>query len=216
MPLSIKHIIQSLYIGIFFFGMPFFAWSQEENDDKVPQQTDTLISVWDTLPPMASGYDWISYRGKADIVDTGGTRTCNFFFVNRVDSIIYLNISAYGIEVMRAVLTPDSIKYVNKLTYQYYAGTYAPVRLLLNMPVDFAWVQDIFSGHGDERLARSRFACEYHDFVEVDSTRSFFTEMVLKDLNRLVEIRAHLKVTRFDVPGPTGIRIPDNFQELKL
>ena len=34
--------------------------------------------VVDTLPPMASGYQWISYRGKAQIEDTGGVRNCNF------------------------------------------------------------------------------------------------------------------------------------------
>ena len=209
-----KYIVCFFYIGI-FCGMPIFAFSQEPADT-IPSQPDTTLTVLDTLPPMASGYQWLSYRGKADIVDTGGTRTCNFFMVNRVDSIIYLNISAYGIEVMRAVLTPDSVKYVNKLTYQYYCGTYAPLRLLLKRPVDFALVQDIFQGLGDERLDHSRFACEYHDFAAVDSTQSFFTEVVLKDLHQLMEVRAHLKVIRFNVPGPTGIRIPEKFKELKL
>ena len=202
--------------GILLMGMSGCATAQVASDPLVEVQRDTIMAVADTLPPMASEYQWLSYRGKADIVDTGGTRTCNFFFVNRVDSIIYLNVSAYGVEVIRAVLTPDSIKYVNKLTYQYYAGTYAPLRLLLKRQVDFALVQDIFQGYGDERLEHTRFSCEYSDFVAVDSTRSFFTELVLKDLSQLVEINAHLKVIRFDVPGPTGIRIPDKFQELKL
>lgn len=209
-----KYIVCFFLIGIFFW-MPIFAFSQEAADTVVAQ-SDTTLAVMDTLPPLASGYEWISYRGKADIVDTGGTRTCNIFMVNRVDSIIYLNVSAYGIEVMRAVLTPDSVKYVNKLTYQYYCGTYAPLRLLLKMPVDFAFVQDVLNGHGEERLEHSRFACEYHDYAAVDSTQSFFTEMVLKDLHQLTEIRAHLKVIRFNVPGPTGIRIPEKFKELKL
>lgn len=209
-----KYIVCFFSIGI-FFGMPIFAFSQKAADTVVTRP-ETAAAVYDTLPPMASGYEWISYRGKADIVDTGGTRTCNFFMVNRVDSIIYLNISAYGIEVMRAVLTPDSVKYVNKLTYQYYCGTYAPLRLLLKRPVDFALVQDLFQGFGDERLEHSRFACEYHDYAAVDSTQSFFTELVLKDLHQLMEIRAHLKVIRFNVPGPTGIRIPEKFKELKL
>ena len=88
------------------------------------QEVDSVLVASDTtFLPMASGYDWISYRGKADIIDTGGTRTCNFYMVNRIDSILYLNIHAYGIEVMRAVFTPDSITFVNKLTYQYYKGT---------------------------------------------------------------------------------------------
>lgn len=211
-----RNIVHLFYIGIFCIGMPIFSFAQTANDTVPSVSEDTVLSDVDTLPPMASGYQWLSYRGKADVVDTGGTRTCNFFFVNRVDSIIYLNVSAYGIEVIRLVLTPDSIKYVNKLTYQYYAGTYAPLRLLLKRSVDFALLQDIFQGYGDERLEHTRFSCEYHDFAAVDSTRSFFTELILKDLNQLVEINAHLKVIRFDVPGPTGIRIPDKFQELKL
>ena len=210
----LKHIVHFSFIGILLFGMPVLAFSQTESTTEA--QTTEAISQLDTLPPLASGYQWLSYRGKADIVDTGGTRTCNIFMVNRVDSIIYLNVSAYGIEVMRAVLTPDSVKYVNKLTYQYYCGTYAPLRLLLKRPVDFALVQDILQGLGDERLDHSRFACEYHNFAAVDSTQLFFTEMVLKDLHQLTEIRAHLKVIRFNVPGPTGIRIPEKFKELKL
>lgn len=205
-----------LCCGVLLMGMSGCATAQVAQDAVSGPQIDTVLASVDTMPPLASGYQWLSYRGKADIVDTGGTRTCNFFFVNRVDSIIYLNVSAYGIEVMRAVLTPDSIKYVNKLTYQYYAGTYAPLRLLLKRPVNFALVQDILQGYGDERLAHSSFSCEYHDFAAMDSTRSFFTEMILKDLNHLVEIQAHLKVIRFDVPGPTGIKIPEKFKELKL
>ncbi len=208
------HTVQ-LFMALLFLGMPFLAGSQTVTDTSQAGLPGAALSAADTLPPMASGYRWLSYRGKADIVDTGGTRTCNFFLVNRVDSILYLNVSAYGIEVMRAVLTPDSIKYVNKLTYQYYCGTYAPLKVLLKRPVDFALVQDIFGGYGDERLQGPRFSCEYHDYAAADSARSFFTELILKDLYQLVEIRAHVKVVRFDVPGPTGIRIPEKFQELK-
>ena len=49
----------------------------------------TAVPVDTTVLPMATGYDWITYRGKADITDTGGTRTCNFYMVNRTDSILY-------------------------------------------------------------------------------------------------------------------------------
>ncbi len=189
-----------MIVGIVMMMMPMIAFSQD---------------LVDTLPPMATGYEWLSYRGNADIADTGGTRSCGFYMVNRVDSILYLNVHAYGIEVMRFVFTPDSAIYVNKLTSQFYRGTYAPLRLLTKMPVDFPFVQAVFNGHADSLLQHQRFSCEYHDFAAVDSTASFFTTLVLKDLDQLVEIRADLKVVRFNVPGPTSIRIPEKFQELK-
>ena len=94
-----------LCCGVLLMGMSGCATAQVIQDTAAEPEIDTVLTEVDTLPPLASGYQWLSYRGKADVVDTGGTRTCNFFFVNRVDSIIYLNVSAYGIEVMRAVLT---------------------------------------------------------------------------------------------------------------
>lgn len=170
----------------------------------------------DTLPPMAKDYRWLSYRGKAELTDTGGTRTCNFFMVNRIDSIIYLNVHASGIEFIRVVFTPDSFTYVNKLTYQYYKGTYAPLRLLTHMPLDFQMIQALFNGNDEQLPKRQKLSFDYRNFVAVDSTQSFFTEFDFKDLDHVLEIRAALKNIRFNIPGPTSIRIPEKFEELKF
>ncbi len=183
---------------LLFVGVPLFAQSV------------------DTLPPMAHDYEWLSYRGKAEVTDTGGTRTCNFFMVNRVDSILYLNVHASGIEFIRVVCTPDSFIYVNKLTYQYYKGTYAPLKLLSHIPLDFQMIQALFNGQ-EERLPQGqKLAFEYRNFAPIDSACSFFTELDFKDLNHVFEIHASLKNIRLNVPGPTSIRIPDKFEELKF
>jgi len=186
------------------------------NTQPVNVQADSMAVVGDTLPPMATGYQWLSYRGKAQIEDTGGVRNCNFYMVNRVDSILYLNVHASGIELIRVVCTPDSFIYVNKLTYQYYKGTYAPLRLLSHLPIDFYMIQALFNGEEEKLPQRQKFSFEYRNFNAVDSTCSFFKEMIFKDLNHVITIRAVLKNIRFNVPGPTAIRIPEKFEELKL
>lgn len=193
-------------LGIMLTIMPFFVRAQFD--------ADTV--ALDTLPPMAVGYDWLCYRGKATLTDTGGTRSFNFNMVNRVDSILYLNIHTYGVEIMRLVCTPDSVIYVNKLTYQYYKGTYQPLRLLLHVPVDFKMVQALFNGNTELLPQQQKLAFEYRNFVALDSTSSFFTEMTFKDLDHLVEIDAAMKLVRLNVPGPTSIRIPEKFEELKF
>lgn len=179
-------------------------------------KTDSI----DTLPPVAQGYRWLTYRGKADVTDPEGTRTCNFYMVNRVDSILYLNLHASGIEFIRVVCTPDSIIYVNKLKYEYYKGTYAPFRRLTGLPIDFNLIQSVFNGNlslEDQAALRFKgFEAEPKEYVALDSTQSFFTELVLQDLNRLIEIDAVMKLVRLDVPGPTAIHIPDKFKELKM
>ncbi len=182
----------------------------------VTQEVADTMDIAIALPPMASNYDWISYRGKVNFTDTGGTRTCNFFMVNRIDSILYLNLHAYGIEVMRIVFTPDSVTYVNKLTYQYYKGGYTPFRLLTRLPVDFQMVQAAFNGDTEKLPQRQKMVFEYSNFTAIDSTQSFFTEMLFKELDHVLEFHAVLKNIKFNTPGPTSIKIPEKFEELKF
>ncbi len=168
-----------------------------------------------TYLPMATGYDWITYRGKLDVTDPGGTHSCNFFMVNRIDSILYLNLHAMGVEVIRVVLTPDSITYVNKLTYQFYQGTYEPFRKFFPFPVDFQLVQAMVNGETEKLPHGQGLSFEYSNFEPVDSTSSFFTEFTFKELNRLVEVQGKIKMIRLNVPGVTRIKIPESFERIE-
>lgn len=198
--------IVSLFAALFLL----YGSADAQSADSVAVPVDT------TVLPMATGYDWVSYRGKADIIDTGGTRTCNFYMVNRTDSILYLNIHAYGVELIRAVFTPDSIKYVNKLTQQYFCDTYTPINKFLPFPFDFQTVQALFNGETEKLPQGKKLSYEYSAFAPVDSTSSFFTEFVFKELNRVIEIRGKIKLIRLNVPGVTSIRIPEKFERITL
>lgn len=172
-------------------------------------------SYRDTLP-VISDYQWITYRGVADITDTGGTRTCNFYLVNRTDSILYLNIHAMGIEIARIVCTQDSITYVNKLTYQYFRDTYDPINKHLPFTLDFQTLQALFNGKQEKLPQRKKFTYEYLDYQPIDSLGLFFTEFIFKDLNRVIEIHGKIKTVRINKPGATTIRIPDKFERITL
>lgn len=205
---KLMHIVSGFMVVASLLLMPSVARSQSV--DTADVAADTIVL------PMATGYDWITYRGKFDLVDTNGTKSGNFYMVNRTDSILYLNIHAYGIEVMRAVFTPDSITYVNKLTYQYYKGTYAPFRRLLPFAFDFQTVQALFNGDTDKLPKGQKLGFEYSAFEPVDSTSSFFTEFVFKELDRLIEVRGKLKVVRLNVPGVTSVKIPEKFDAIEF
>lgn len=199
------------YIYLVLFAMLLsHAGLYAQEADSVTVSADTIVL------PMATGYDWITYRGKADIIDTGGTRTCNFYMVNRTDSILYLNIHAYGVEVMRVVFTPDSVIYVNKLTSQYYRDTYKPINKFLPFSIDFQTVQALFNGRTEMLPQGQKLSYEYSAFAPVDSASSFFTEFVFKELNRVIEVRGKIKVIRLNVPGVTNIRIPEKFERITL
>ncbi len=211
--MSIRKYILSILmvVGLLMTVPPLYA----QVADSATVAADSITVPIDTaVLPIATGYDWITYRGKAEIIDTGGTRTCNFYMVNRIDSILYLNIHAYGVEVMRAVFTPDSIKYVNKLTQQYFYDTYVPINKFLPFAVDFQTVQALFNGQTEKLPQGQKLSFEYSAFQPVDSTSSFFTEFVFKELNRVIEVRGKIKVIRLGVPGVTSIKVPEKFERI--
>ena len=97
----------------------------------------------------------------------------------------------------------------------------APQRANLEGTVSL--MQDIEIGEGgiiksndmtDLKTMRD-FDIEYEDYTTIDSI-PFFTkfeiEMELDD----VEMEVQLKNIRFNVPGPTSIRIPENFKEVEF
>ncbi|MDR1459484.1 MAG: DUF4292 domain-containing protein [Bacteroidales bacterium] len=94
-------------------------------------------------------YEWLSYRislSLSDYATKKETMTASAFFVNRRDSVIYISISKFGVEGVRAVITPDSVKYMNHLSKDYYCGDYSLVNALLGFRVNFHLLQAIFAG----------------------------------------------------------------------
>ena len=60
------------------------------------------------------------------------------------DSLIWMSVSALGLEVGRALFTPDSVKFIFKLKNKYFAGDYSYLRTFLPVDVDFNILQSIF------------------------------------------------------------------------
>lgn len=91
-------------------------------------------------------YEWITYRGKANYTFKGKDGECNLFFVNKIDSIIYLNINLSGIEVVRMVLLPNEVIFVNKLNKTYYKGDYQFFTNVTGITINFSMFQAIMNG----------------------------------------------------------------------
>lgn len=64
------------------------------------------------------------------------------------DSIIWISISpALGIEAVRFMLTPDSIKYINRLNNTYFLKNFAYINQLLNKTLDYDMAQAFLIGN---------------------------------------------------------------------
>lgn len=161
-------------------------------------------------------YNWVSYRGTANVDFDGKKYQCSYYIVNRIDSIIYLNINLVGIELARLVATPQEVTFVNRLSSEYYNGDYAFVEKYLKMPADFYALQAVFNGDEAKLKAYKNITVSYHPIIDETTNRPFFDSFSMSMNNGQRKVDAQVKNLKFNTPGPTGIKIPEGFKEIKL
>lgn len=118
-------------------------FSQTENNDStiVTFSTDQITGLSE-IP-----YEWISYQGKINIINEDNKEmSAQFFFANKIDSIIYFNLHLSGIELGRLVLTPDSMVFVNKMSKTYFYGNASYLQKVFGIPLDFNFLQATLNG----------------------------------------------------------------------
>ena len=113
-----------------------------DNVDVVPPDIPVLEQFFTTNAP----YNWISYRGRMNITLKNRNYGFQIFYVNRIDSIIYLNINISGIELARLTATPKEVVFVNKMSKEYYKGDYKFLTSMFDFPINFDMVQSLLNG----------------------------------------------------------------------
>jgi hypothetical protein len=93
----------------------------------------------------------IQWFGSKVSVNSDINNQTNAFSANlriKKDSAIWISISpALGIEVARALITPDSLKFINRINGTYFKGDYKYLNELLQIEVNFKMIQAILLGN---------------------------------------------------------------------
>ncbi len=93
-------------------------------------------------------YEWFSAKVDTEVITKGEKTSFKTNLRMKKDSIIWMSISpALGIEVARMIVTPDSIKFLDKWNDQYYLGTHDFLDKRLNVQLDFNMLQDLAVGN---------------------------------------------------------------------
>lgn len=116
-------------------------------------------------------YEWVSYRMKIRMEQDNKKRDFQLFLVNRIDSILYINLHISGIELARLVVTPDQVTFVNKLQYEYYRGGYELFSRMLGFPADFYTLQSLFNGIDFYHYENNFFVSDQLSDVQLISPR---------------------------------------------
>ena len=107
----------------------------------------TSVSVAEpTVHATNTAFLFLNAKGKAQFNMKGNKQGANLALRLRRDSIIWVSASLVGVEGMRAVLTRDSVRVLNRLEKTYFSGGYDFLSKLLNVPVSFAQMQALLLG----------------------------------------------------------------------
>ncbi|HEX8328758.1 MAG TPA: DUF4292 domain-containing protein [Hymenobacter sp.] len=99
-----------------------------------------------TVRATNTSFQFLSAKGKAQLNMKGNKQGANLALRMRRDSIIWVSASLVGVEGVRAVLTRDSVRVLNRLDKTYFSGGYDYLSKLLNVPVSFAQMQALLLG----------------------------------------------------------------------
>ena len=103
-------------------------------------------------------FDWFSTRFSGSIVWEDRTHSIAGTMRIRKDSAIYISIAPIlGIEIARALITPDSVKVISRIESTYYYGDLGALSKMFNADVDFYMLQALMLGNDFPHFRNDQF-----------------------------------------------------------
>jgi hypothetical protein len=136
-------------------------------------------------------YEWLGMKVDADFGTENESNSFKATIRMRKDSLIWVSITpALGIEMIRVMISPDSLKYLSKIPDNkfYYLGTFEDVNKLVGTSFDFEMLQQLLVGNAiglekDERRFRSEV--EGDDYLLISKYRRKVRRVVGVDDRKL-------------------------------
>ncbi|MFO7614405.1 MAG: DUF4292 domain-containing protein [Bacteroidales bacterium] len=129
---------------------------------KAPIKEEGPEYLYHRLKENEFSFDWFSARIDASYYEKRSSSDFKGQIRMRKDSLIWLSVSpALGIELFRLVLTTDSVKYVNRMAKEYFAGDYALVSRFLQINIDFDILQALILGNDFQNFEHGSFRAAF-------------------------------------------------------
>lgn len=141
-----KIILKTSWLYLVLFSLLLSACSKKNGGNTT--QARSLTKVLDQLEE--NRLDFKSFSSSLKVkVDSDQIPIDRFTLILRMqkDSIIWVSGRMLSIEGVRAQLTPDSFKMVDRINKRYLVGPYSKAQEMLGFPVDFGQLQSMILGN---------------------------------------------------------------------
>jgi hypothetical protein len=199
-------MINAMFISSCHVVKPFFiknkkkeARQEKRVEKKIEKGKIDSAIVKKDLPAILPKFDTVlarkiinyrninykTFQAKTKMHYESGDQKQNFNANFRLEknTKIWASISGFGIEVARALITPDSVKAIDRFNKRYYLYGYKDLQKLINMEVSFKILQDIIVGNDySNQFTYNKTDSTLKQF-QLQTTRSVSKSSVLVSLN---------------------------------
>lgn len=121
----------------------------EENPNAKADSISFIQQTFEKIESNQIDFRTFSAKIKVDFEDKDGKKSDLTAFVRlRKDSIMWISINALlGIEAARVLITPDSVKVLNKIDHVYRLSSVEALQEIANVPFTFKELQNVIVGN---------------------------------------------------------------------
>lgn len=103
-------------------------------------ETSALL---DSIASHEANCGWLSLKLDVEVRSKKFDDSFKMYVKMKADSAIWMSATYYAVEVARLLLTPDSVKYMDRRNNRYYLGNYSYLAQLIPVEADFGTVQNL-------------------------------------------------------------------------
>ncbi len=141
-----------------------------ERSPLVPLNDNALLQLVD-----ANTFEFTTLNGKMSVTASSDQQNGSFKMNLRMrsDSAIWMSITpALGIEAARAVIAPDSLKFIDKMKNLYYLGSIEVLDSLVDYYAEFELIQNLLTGNPVQISPDEKYTASVEGLYYVLSTKA--------------------------------------------
>jgi len=107
----------------------------------------STYQIWESIKKQNFDYEWYHTKADVDVSFEGFSMGGRADIRIRKDSVIFVSVRKFGLEMGRMLMRPDSVFAINRLQANYMALSIDSLKSEYNVPFDFQQLQTVIVGN---------------------------------------------------------------------
>jgi hypothetical protein len=173
-------------------------------------------SVIDLVKEKDFKFEWLSAKIKTKYKTSDGkSQSFKTYLRIRKDSAIWATVTFLNVPIMTTIMTPDSVKIINKKDKKYFLGTFDFITNFVKTPIDFYQIQNLFVGNPISLdTTNPHYLVDLNDDIYLSSVKKSELEPILKEEKVYFGWIYRYWINELYRPGKTILNNPGNGNSL--